>query len=67
MLSGCDYTDQFLKTYAVDLEIVDLNKGSLPYADDTYDLITSTEVIEHVENDHFILREAARIFGKEGK
>ena len=66
-LSGCDYTDQFLKTDAVDLEIVDLNKGSLPYADDTYDLITITEVIEHLENYHSILREASRILRKGGQ
>ena len=49
------------------MDIVDLNKGSLPDADDTYDLITSTEVIEHLENDHTILREATRILRKGGQ
>ena len=55
-LSGCDYTDHFLKNDQVDLEIVDLNKGTLPYEDESYDLITIIGVIEHLENYHSILR-----------
>ena len=66
-LSGCDYTDHFLKNDQVDLEIVDLNKGTLPYEDESYDLITITEVAEHLENYHSILREASRILRKGGQ
>jgi len=40
---------------------VDLNSGTLPYADGEFDLVTSSEVIEHLENFRGLLREAHRI------
>jgi 2-polyprenyl-3-methyl-5-hydroxy-6-metoxy-1,4-benzoquinol methylase len=38
-----------------------LNAGKLPYDDNTFDVITCTEVFEHIENAHPIVREMFRI------
>jgi SAM-dependent methyltransferase len=45
---------------------VDLNGGTLPYADAEFDLVTSSEVIEHLENFRGLLREAYRITADDG-
>ncbi len=45
---------------------VDLNSGTLPYADSEFDLVTSSEVIEHIENFRGLLREAYRVTADDG-
>jgi SAM-dependent methyltransferase len=45
---------------------VDLNSGTLPYADAEFDLVTSSEVIEHLENFRGLLREAYRVTADDG-
>src|SRR5882672_3041455 len=45
---------------------VDLNSGTLPYANGEFDLVTSSEVIEHIENFRGLLREAFRITADDG-
>lgn len=39
----------------------------LPFPDDTFDMVLSTQVIEHVPNDWAFVKEAGRILKKEGR
>ena len=48
--SACDYTAELMKLNDVSVDIVDLNTQKLPYADCSFDLVTCTEVIEHIEH-----------------
>ncbi|MDQ6998972.1 MAG: class I SAM-dependent methyltransferase [Mariprofundus sp.] len=59
--SACDYTAEFMALDDVKVDIVDLNDGVLPYADNSFDLVTFTEVAEHLENYRAIVREVHRI------
>lgn len=60
--SNCvDYTDQLLEDKSIQLDVVDLNFGKLPHPDNTFDFVTCTEVIEHLENYRLIIREAYRV------
>ena len=58
---ACDYTDTLIELKGQKVDIVDLNDDLLPYADDTYDLVTATEVIEHLENPRLFVREINRV------
>lgn len=64
---ACDYTDEFLKAEVNELKIADLNSGELPFEDQSFDLVTITEVVEHLENYHAIIREIHRILRPEGQ
>jgi len=60
--SCCDYTDELIQLPGQSVDIVDLNiKKELPYHDDTFDIVTATEVIEHLEDFRAILREMYRV------
>jgi ubiquinone/menaquinone biosynthesis C-methylase UbiE len=59
--SACDYTDEMMKLPGQKLEIVDLNIEKLPYEDNRYDIVTATEVIEHLEQFREVLREMYRV------
>ncbi|MBK8971934.1 MAG: class I SAM-dependent methyltransferase [Hahellaceae bacterium] len=61
----CDYTDKLMEIKGQKVDLVDLNQGRLPYDSDTFDLITMTEVIEHLENHRELLKEISRVL-KEG-
>ena len=64
--SACDYTEDLMELDGQKVDVCDLNFDSLPYLDDTFDLITFTEVIEHIENHRRILREISRILKIDG-
>ena len=64
--SVCDYSDEFMKIPGQKVETVDLNHGKLPYGDNSFDLVTFTEVAEHLEDHRSILREIYRILKPEG-
>ncbi|MEX0922812.1 MAG: class I SAM-dependent methyltransferase [Rhodovibrionaceae bacterium] len=48
----------------IDYKVVD--GGSLPFSDDSFDLVTSFQVIEHVDNVDSYLREISRVLRKDG-
>ena len=59
--TACDYTSDLMRVPQIKVNIVDLNREALPYADATFDLITCTEVIEHLEHYRQTFREIFRI------
>ncbi len=58
---ACDYTDSLMKVENQKVEIANLNEDALPYASSTFDLVTCTEVIEHLENYRKLIREVFRV------
>jgi ubiquinone/menaquinone biosynthesis C-methylase UbiE len=58
---ACDYTDTFMELNEIMVNVVDLNDGRLPYPDQYFDLVTFTEVAEHLENYRAVVREIYRI------
>lgn len=58
---ACDYTDALMRLSDVKVDVVDLNTEKLPYPDSTYDLVTCTEVLEHLEHYRETIREVHRI------
>ena len=63
---ACDYTDALMHLKDVRVDIVDLNIEKLPYRDETYDLVTCTEVLEHLEHYRETIRETHRILKSGG-
>ncbi|MDQ7837596.1 MAG: class I SAM-dependent methyltransferase [Thermodesulfobacteriota bacterium] len=60
--SCCDYTDKLMQLPGQKVDLVDLNtKKELQYQDSTFDIVTATEVIEHLEDFRAILREIYRV------
>ena len=64
--SACDYTDTLMQEPDIQVAIANLNVEGLPYASDSFDLVTCTEVIEHLENYRQVIREAHRILRSGG-
>ncbi|MGZ4983036.1 MAG: class I SAM-dependent methyltransferase [Chthoniobacterales bacterium] len=58
---ACDYRDDLMTIGDLKVDVVDLNTGSLPYPNESFDLVTCTEVIEHLENFRPTLREISRV------
>lgn len=59
--SALDYSNEFMELNHIEVDVVDLNQGALPYPDTHFDLVTFTEVAEHLENYRAIVREIYRI------
>ena len=59
--TACDYTTELMRVPGMSVDVVDLNIDLLPYRDASFDLITCTEVIEHVEHYRHTFREIFRI------
>lgn len=64
--AACDYIDSLMLLKDVHVDIVDLNNDKLPYPDANYDLVTCTEVLEHVEHYRETIREVHRVLKKDG-
>lgn len=63
----CDYTNELMQLPGQNVDIIDLNSNKkLPYQDNTFDIVTATEVIEHLEDFRAILREIHRILKSGG-
>jgi 2-polyprenyl-3-methyl-5-hydroxy-6-metoxy-1,4-benzoquinol methylase len=58
---GCDYTDKLAHVPGTKLDVVDLNRQPLPYANDCFVLVTCIETIEHLENYRQLIREVYRV------
>ncbi len=58
---ACDYRADLLTLRDVPVDVANLNSDSLPYPDASFDLVTCTEVIEHLEDFRAALREMSRI------
>lgn len=59
--SACDYTESLMELDGQSVDVCDLNTQKLPYNDNIFDLITFTEVIEHIENHRFTISEISRV------
>jgi len=58
---ACDYHIARFPLKDVPIRQVDLNCEALPFAEASFDLVTCSEVLEHLENYRQLLREAARV------
>lgn len=58
---ACDYTDKLMKLPGQKVDIANLNSEKLPYPGASFDLVTATEVVEHLENHRDVLRELHRV------
>ena len=63
---ACDYTDELMQNDDQTVEVCDLNKEALPYEDNYFNIITLTEVIEHIENHRHTLTDIYRILKPNG-
>jgi len=58
---ACDYHIERFALKDVNIAQLDLNTHPLPYPDASFDLVTCSEVLEHVENYRAVLREIHRV------
>ena len=58
---ACDYTDELMRVPGIKVDVANLNSAALPYEANRFDLVTCTEVIEHLENHRFAVREMFRV------
>lgn len=59
--TACDYTDELMKISGQRVDIADLNCEALPYEANSFDLVTCTEVVEHLENYRRVIRDIFRV------
>ena len=58
---ACDFHVELFQARGIPIEKVDLDRDKLPYAEGEFDLVTCSEVIEHLENYRALIREAHRV------
>ncbi|MDP2677812.1 MAG: class I SAM-dependent methyltransferase [Rhodoferax sp.] len=58
---ACDYTADLMKLQDVKIQVADLNQQALPFDDRSFNLVTCTEVIEHLEHYRETIREMYRV------
>lgn len=56
-----DYTTDLMRLPDVPVSPCDLNHEALPFPDNHFDLVTMTEVLEHIENPRHAIREVQRV------
>lgn len=59
--SACDYTAALMELPGQSVDVANLNHEPLPYDDASFDVVTATEVIEHLEDFRRIVREIHRV------
>jgi SAM-dependent methyltransferase len=64
--TACDFHVERFAVEDVLCAQVNLNHATLPYPDAQFDLVTSSEVVEHLENYRSLLREAFRVTASGG-
>jgi len=63
---ACDFHVERFGVDGVSITKVNLNSEPLPYPDTTFDLVTCSEVVEHLENYRGLIREANRVLKPRG-
>lgn len=58
---ACDFHVENFRLGGVPISKVNVNRAPLPYADGAFDLVTCSEVVEHVESYRALFREAWRV------
>ena len=58
---ACDYRADLMAIDGITVDVANLNTERLPYPDSSFDLVTCTEVIEHLEHYRSVLREVSRV------
>jgi SAM-dependent methyltransferase len=66
-LWACDIAPEQMLVPEVQVLKSNLNCDPLPFADESFDLVTCSEVIEHVENPHALVREFRRVLRPGGR
>ena len=64
---ACELFSKKFKLKDVPCCSVDLNEGILPYENNSFDLVTAIEIIEHIENPYQFIREVHRVLKPRGK
>jgi ubiquinone/menaquinone biosynthesis C-methylase UbiE len=64
--SACDYHSERFNVPEVEMLDVNLNKDPLPYPDNSFDIVTCSEVVEHLENYRRLISEIYRVTKKDG-
>jgi SAM-dependent methyltransferase len=59
--AACDFHVERFERAEVPIAQVDLERKPLPYSDGEFDLVTCSEVVEHLENYRALVREAYRV------
>lgn len=59
-------TKEILKQVKVNIPVVKYDGKKLPFKDNSFDIVTSIEVIEHVEKPELMLKEINRVLRKKG-
>ncbi len=59
--AACDFHVERFEGAEVPIAQVDLEREPLPYPDGAFDLVTCSEVVEHLENYRALVREAYRV------
>jgi len=70
-VAGCDIFNDFqieeISQYANKVEYKNIENNIMPYEDNTFDLVFSTDVLEHVEDDAMFVKEHLRVCKKGGR
>lgn len=70
-VAGCDVFNDFqikeLGQYANKVEYKNIENNIVPYEDNTFDLVFSMDVLEHVEDDAMFVKEHLRVCKKGGR
>jgi SAM-dependent methyltransferase len=64
--SACDYHSDRFNVPGVEMLDINLNKDPLPYPDNSFDIVTCSEVVEHLENYRRLVSEIYRVTKKDG-
>ena len=64
---ACDYTESLMELPGQRVDVADLNREPLPYADGRFALVTCVETIEHLEHYRETVREVFRVLRPGGR